>query len=207
MSCQPQPKRSRTTIGPSDAPDISLSPRDDEFSSTSWWLVDVESNDVITQGATPLVKRCIRVYGWDLVKTRKVLKAYRQFLFLKKQYEDWDGTKLSPCTLVDEMWQQHILDVVNYCHDMMLLCGCVLGYNPDETLDDVAKFEKTREGLELHFKNNFDEDIWLGKQDEERVESDVCDMDEDIAAGVAGDERAVLLNAPPSMSVIIKLST
>ena len=145
MSFQPQPKRSRTTIGPSDScPDISLSPREHEFSSTSWWLVDVESNDVITQGATPLVKRCMRVYNWDLAKARRVLNAYRQFLLLKKCHEDWDATQLSPSHLVDQMWHQHILDVTNYCHDMMLLCGHAVDHNPDGALD-------VREGITRSF--------------------------------------------------------
>eukprot|EP00956_Cyclotella_meneghiniana_P026739 scaffold58585_cov65-Cyclotella_meneghiniana.AAC.3 len=147
----------------SDSPDILLSPREHEFSSTSWWLVDVESNDVITQGATPLVKRCMRVYNWDLAKTRRVLNAYRQFLHLKKCYEDWDATQLSPSYLVDQMWHQHILDVTNYCHDMMLLCGHVVGHNPDGVLDVGGKKIRdinTRRGLEDLFRGSYDAEIW-----------------------------------------------
>ena len=163
MSCQSRPKRSHTAIGPSDAPDISLSSREHEFSASSWWLVDIESDDVITQGATPLVKRCMRVYDWDLAKTRRVLSAYRQFLFLKNHYEDWDATQLSPSYLIDQMWHQHILDVTNYCHDMMLLCGHVVGHNPDGALDVGGK--KTRDmniriGLRDHFRDRFDREIW-----------------------------------------------
>ena len=55
-------------------------------------MVDIENSDEedssTNQGATALVKRCMRVYGWSLEKSRKVLKAYRQFLTLKKEHED-----------------------------------------------------------------------------------------------------------------------
>ena len=97
-------------LGPTE---VVLSDRKNEFSENTWWLVDLDSQSQVTQGATPLVKRCMRVYGWDAPKTRKILVAYRQFLTLKKEQEDWDATVLSPCFLVDQMWHQHILDVVN----------------------------------------------------------------------------------------------
>jgi hypothetical protein len=61
------------------------------------------------------------------------------------------------------MWHLHILDVVNYCHDMMMLCGHVVGHNPDGALDIEAKRErdsKTRDGLEEHFEGEYDKEIW-----------------------------------------------
>lgn len=70
---------------------------------------------------------------------------------------------LSPSFLVDQMWHLHILDVVNYCHDMMMLCGHVVGHNPDGALDIEAKRErdsKTRDGLEEHFEGEYDKEIW-----------------------------------------------
>ena len=164
MSRKSCPKRSRTVLGLSAPSDILLSSREHEFTASSWWLVDIESKDVVTQGATPLVKRCMRIYDWDLAKTRRVLDAYRQFLFLKMDYEDWDATQLSPSYLIDQMWHQHILDVTNYCHDMMLLCGHVVGHNPDgAALDFEGKKIRdlnTRDGLEEHFKDNYDKEIW-----------------------------------------------
>ena len=115
--------------------DILIPSRADDFSNRTWWMVDMHKDDdeesSTTQGATALVKRCMRVYNWSLEKTRKVLTAYRQFLTLKKEHKDWNATILSPSYLVDQMWHQHILDVVNYTHDMMLLCGHVVGHNPD----------------------------------------------------------------------------
>jgi hypothetical protein len=97
-----------------------------------WWLVDLEAHPVPKQGATPLVKRCMREYDWDEGKARRVLRAYRQFLGLKKRYRDYNATLLSPSLSVDLMWHQHILDVVNYVNDCVLLCdGRVVGHNPD----------------------------------------------------------------------------
>jgi small ubiquitin-related modifier len=162
-----QPKRSRTANGPNhrhegDVPQILIASRDDEFTAASWWMVDIENEDV-TQGATPLVKRCMRVYNWNATRARKVLKAYRQFLFLKKHYEDWDAKLLSPSSLVDQMWHQHILDVVNYCHDMMLICGHVVGHNPDGAEDLGARkirLERTHDAFKEHFDGKFDAEIW-----------------------------------------------
>ena len=70
--------------------------------------------------------------------------AYKQFLELKKEFQDWDATILSPSGFVDKMWHQHILDVNNYSHDMMLLCGHVVGHNPDGALDTAAKTARTK---------------------------------------------------------------
>ena len=144
-------------LGPTE---VVLSDRKNEFSENTWWLVDLDSQSQVTQGATPLVKRCMRVYGWDAPKTRKFLVAYRQFLTLKKEQEDWDATVLSPCFLVDQMWHQHILDVVNYCHDMMLICGRVIGHNPDGGASGKAeRDENTASLLEQRFPD-YDKDVW-----------------------------------------------
>jgi len=146
---------------------ILISARANDFSSKTWWMVDMHNGDdeenSTTQGATALVKRCMRVYNWSIGKTRKVLTAYRQFLTLKKEHKDWNATILSPSYLVDQMWHQHILDVVNYTHDMMLLCGHVVGHNPDGALDLQQKTERdetTHKALEERFANKYDKEIW-----------------------------------------------
>ena len=68
-------------------------------------MVDIENSDEgdssTNKGATVLVKRCMQVYGWSLEKSRKVLKAYQQFLTLKKEHEDWGAKGLSPSFWVD----------------------------------------------------------------------------------------------------------
>jgi hypothetical protein len=45
-------------------------------------MVDLEHRPHITQGATPLVARCMRVHSWTEREARTILKAYRQFLEL-----------------------------------------------------------------------------------------------------------------------------
>ena len=74
-----------------------------------------DGNSIITQGASPLVKRCMRRHVWSLTKTRMILSAYKQFLMLKKQLEDWNAQRYYlHVTWLDLMWHQHILDNVNY---------------------------------------------------------------------------------------------
>ena len=57
--------------------DILITSRANDFSNKTWWMVDLHKDDdeenSTTQGATVLVKRCMRVYNWSLGKTRKVL--------------------------------------------------------------------------------------------------------------------------------------
>ena len=142
-------------------------PRQNDFNERTWWMVDLEEfhETYNPQGATALVARCMRVYNWNEHKTRKVLKGYRQFLTLKKVYQDWNAKILSPSYLVDQMWHQHILDIHNYYYDMMLLCGQIVGHNPDgAALDrDNAKAQRdrfTQQALRRHFSGSIDVDVW-----------------------------------------------
>jgi small ubiquitin-related modifier len=133
---------------------VSVFSRPSDFNETTWYMIDLEHRPRITQGATPLVARCMRVHDWPESNARKILKAYRQFLMLEKIKEDWNAEILSPSAEVDLMWHQHILDVVNYSHDCMLLCGHVIGHNPDGGLSDSARAERrrvTQAALTEHF--------------------------------------------------------
>ena len=120
--------------------------------------------------------RCQREYLWDEAKCRRVLNAYRQFLELKKTFEDWDATILSPSQVVDQMWHQHLLDVTNYCHDTILLCGHVVGHNPDGALDGPAKAARTkttRDALFENFGSDYNKEMWLTPtelHEEERID-------------------------------------
>ena len=119
--------------------------------------------------------RCQRQYGWDETKCRRVLKAYKQFLQLNQHFEDWDATILSPSGLVDNMWHQHRLDLNNYCHDMMLLCGHVIGYNPDGALDLAAKATRTKtthDALRQHFGSEYDQEMWRDRSELRRREEE-----------------------------------
>jgi ubiquitin len=188
---------------------ILMTQRENDFNDKTWWMVDINpigGEDMSSrQGATALVKRCMRTYGWDEVKTRKVLNAYRQFITLKKEHEDWDAEILSPCYLVDQMWHSHILDVVNYCHDMMLLCGRVVGHAPDGALDYAAKQQRdetTREALQERF-GSYDEEVWdyspdettNGKSEEEEstgpVDEDNVQKEEVTTNAKKGPEEAI----------------
>ena len=120
--------------------------------------------------------RCQREYLWDEAKCRRVLNAYRQFLELKRIFEDWDATILSPSQVVDQMWHQHLLDVTNYCHDTILLCGHVVGHNPDGALDGPAKAARTnttRDALFDNFGSDYNREMWLTPtelHEEERID-------------------------------------
>jgi hypothetical protein len=118
--------------------------RINEFSSNTWWMVDLYVDPAPRQGATLLVRRCMNACRWGESTARSVLKAYRQFLFLKKETKDWNAQLLMPSASVDQMWRQHILDVVNYAHDCMLLCGFVVGYNPDAIHDNDEEGKQRR---------------------------------------------------------------
>ena len=151
-----------------DTSSITVSSRINEFSYKTWWMVDLDV-DTTTQGATPLVSRCMKRYSWSEKMAKRVLKGYKQFLWLKLVYDDWDATLLSPSTLIDQMWHEHILDVQNYCHDMMLLCGRLVGHNPNGMYEEDEKSTRrknTKEKLKKHFKNKYDPMVWKEILDE-----------------------------------------
>ena len=49
-----------------------------------------------------LLPRCARQFGWTTEFSQRILMAYRQFMELKRQHEDWNATVLSPPRLVDQ---------------------------------------------------------------------------------------------------------
>ncbi len=50
----------------SDHPTILIQPRENEFSAKTWWMVDLSPvEETSLQGASALVKRCMREYSWD----------------------------------------------------------------------------------------------------------------------------------------------
>jgi small ubiquitin-related modifier len=86
-----------------------------------------------------VLARCCRLRGWDDAKSQAVLSAYRQFMVLKVQHEDWSASILSPPEEIDFMWHQHILDVQNYVRACTEYCGHLIGHDPDGALDRVAR--------------------------------------------------------------------
>jgi len=150
-------------------PNVLVTPRQDAFNVQTWWLVDLTPpGGSSSQRASALVKRCMTAFGWDETKARKVLRAYYQFIMLKKELRDWDEKRVYPCYLVKMMWLCHIADVVNYCHDMMLLCGRVVGHNPDANVDGALdRDQTTRDLLQERFDEDYDENVWNSSMDAE----------------------------------------
>jgi hypothetical protein len=119
-----------------------ITERLDQYDENTWWMVDLELEPRPTQGATPLVRRCMNAYGWSEAYARKVLKAYKQFLCIKAKKKDWNAELLSPPVAVDQIWHQHIIDNVNYYHDSMLLCRHMVGHKPDEMYNVEGKKQR-----------------------------------------------------------------
>ena len=110
------------------------------------------------------MKRCIREYGWsDKFATRVLESGYKKFLQLKKDLSDWDHKILSPSIPVDKMWHMHILDIANYIKDCELLCGHLVGHDPDGMLNDDARkrrVETTKHILRNQLGGEMDEEVW-----------------------------------------------
>lgn len=138
--------------------------RESSLNKVTWFIVDLFYEPKLKRGATPLVHRCIRTYGWTESYARRVLKAYKQFLELKTQTEDWHGKKLVAPVAVDQLWLQHALDLPNYVHDCTLLCGHVVFYDPDRDLasreSQIRRMEATYQSAKERFGDELDEDLW-----------------------------------------------
>ncbi|CAB9527970.1 expressed unknown protein [Seminavis robusta] len=146
-----------------------LPDRPEAFTACSWWLVDREHEPPLTQGATALSNKFIEQYpGWDPKNVRRILKAYKQYLQLVVQTQDWRGAKLCPPKLVQRIWSIHRQDVVSYCQDCMLLCGVVVGNNPDDnerssTTQQSQRKQRqdfTLQTLKEKYGSDYDEHIW-----------------------------------------------
>lgn len=132
----------------------------------SWWEVkraQSPAEPTPTRGATPLVERCIRVHGFSEGFARRVLKGYRQFMELKSVMSDWNELKLSPSVPINQMWELHLLDNLNYTEDCLLLFGRVIGHNPDSVLDVPALRERiitTQIAFQARYGDDLDHDVW-----------------------------------------------
>lgn len=145
-----------------------------ELTAETWWNVDRSREPRLKEGATPLMERCIRTYGWTEDFAVKVLDGYKMFLTFKKSFEDWDAKKLSPSVPVDQMWHQHILDNRNYNKDCELLVGQVIFHDPDGGLDEDAREERIKTtigALRIKYDDDYDKEVWnfgsIRRQDRE----------------------------------------
>lgn len=128
-----------------------------------WWEVNRKHDPPLTRGATPLVERCMRVYGWGEAFAKRTLRGYRQFMELKSVMNDWEETKLSAPIAVQQMWEQHILDNLNYTDDCFLLFGRVIGHDPDAVLNERATMDRiktTKIAFQARYGTDLDPDVW-----------------------------------------------
>lgn len=148
------------------APETRSAKTGKESKIESWWEVkraQSPAEPAPTRGATPLVERCIRVHGFSEGFARRVLKGYRQFMELKSVMNDWNELKLAPSVPINQMWELHLLDNLNYTEDCLLLFGRVIGHNPDSVLDGPALKERimtTQIAFQARYGDDLDHDVW-----------------------------------------------
>jgi hypothetical protein len=128
-----------------------------------WWEVNRKHDPPLTRGATPLVERCMRTHGWSESFAKRTLKGYRQFMELKSVMNDWQETKLAAPLAIHQMWEQHILDNLNYTDDCFLLFGRVIGHDPDATLNERSSLERlktTKIAFQARYGQDQDPEVW-----------------------------------------------
>jgi hypothetical protein len=149
-----------------------------------WWEVNRKHDPALTRGATPLVERCMRVLGWNEVFTKRTLKGYRQFMELKSVMNDWQETKLSAPIAIQHMWEQHLLDNLNYTDDCFLLFGRVIGHDPDAVLNDRLtsdRIKTTKIAFQARYGGDLDPDVWdYGAPD---TEAHAIEIDDHVGGG------------------------
>mmetsp|Transcript_17795 Transcript_17795/g.38765 ORF Transcript_17795/g.38765 Transcript_17795/m.38765 type:complete len:362 (-) Transcript_17795:294-1379(-) len=128
-----------------------------------WWEVNRKADPPLTRGATPLVERCMRVLGWKQNFSERALKGYRQFMELKSVMNDWQDTKLTAPLAIQQMWEQHLLDNLNYTDDCFLLFGRVVGHDPDSVLHERAMIDRiktTKIAFQARYGADLDPEVW-----------------------------------------------
>jgi len=128
-----------------------------------WWEVNRKHDPPLTRGATPLVERCMRVYSWSESFAKRTLRGYRQFMELKSVMNDWQETKLAAPLAISQMWEQHVLDNLNYTDDCFLLFGRVIGHDPDANLNERNfhdRIKTTKIAFQARYGQDQDPDVW-----------------------------------------------
>lgn len=151
-----------------------------------WWEVNRKHDPPLTRGATPLVERCMRNHGWSESFAKRTLKGYRQFMELKSVMNDWQETKLAAPMPIQQMWEQHILDNLNYTDDCFLLFGRVIGHDPDAILHERATFDRiktTQIAFQARYGNDLDPDVWDWGMSDETMAIDAEDPSNHVGGG------------------------
>jgi len=153
-----------------------------------WWEVNRKHDPPLTRGATPLVERCMRNHGWSESFAKRTLKGYRQFMELKSVMNDWQETKLAPPLAVHQMWEQHILDNLNYTDDCFLLFGRVIGHDPDATLRErstIDRIKTTKIAFQARYGSDQDPDVWDWGIADDAMTIDAEDQHHQIRGGAS----------------------
>jgi Ubiquitin-2 like Rad60 SUMO-like len=153
-----------------------------------WWEVNRKADPPLIRGATPLVERCMRVYGWNEAFAKRCLRGYRQFMELKSVMNDWQETKLYAPNAVHQMWEQHILDNLNYTDDCFLLFGRVIGHDPDAGMNERAVFDRmktTKIAFQARYGSDLDHEVWDFGQTE--IDTIAVDGNDVVVNDVASD--------------------
>jgi hypothetical protein len=82
---------------------------------------------------------------------------------LKSVMNDWQETKLYAPSAVHQMWEQHILDNLNYTDDCFLLFGRVIGHDPDAILNERSVYDRvktTKIAFQARYGGDLDHEVW-----------------------------------------------
>jgi hypothetical protein len=138
----------------------------------AWWTTHIAE-------AAKLIERCAKVCRWDVSESKRVFDSYRQFLMLKKEVEDCDGSKLVPCWPIEVMWDEHC-QMEDYDYHMKGLIGHVIERRASflgGSMTDASKTERaaarlaedkerarlersTRDALKRRFGSRHDDELW-----------------------------------------------
>jgi len=76
-----------------------------------------------------IVHKMVKYDKWLREDADKTCQLYRNFLFLKKKYQDTQ-IKVPPSLDIDEFWHYHILDTEKYHRDCQAIFGYYLHHHP-----------------------------------------------------------------------------
>eukprot|EP00986_Skeletonema_menzelii_P000288 scaffold87_cov129-Skeletonema_menzelii.AAC.1 len=112
-----------------------------------------------------LVKQAVKESGLKEGSAKDAVKAYKQFLQVKREMQDWEN-KLLPCDLVVEMMDNHEeCKDFDYQSDMKFICGHdfegkkLVKYGENDDIDR-ARAKATFEAVQKRFGSEFNENIW-----------------------------------------------
>lgn len=94
---------------------------------------------------TPVVNRLVSIDGWPKKSALKAVQLYRNYLFLRKKYKDYE---LPPSYEIDEAWHAHILHTEDYMKFCQLVFGTYLHHHP-HIVSQNGDFKKLNQLFEM----------------------------------------------------------